>query len=232
MPVVWLLLCDAGPEPASLFAVRPMSQGPAHAVPAPRTMTEQPARISRFMFMRVSSFFLSRAPTEQEIKETDAMVAWFQLIARLFDALERVAIRLAAFLRPTLRCFNRFVQSPAARFFPDAKGAENHHRRNAGVRCRSDHRPLRHYKCSHSITMDPDVCTFASLRLSYLKERFVCTVRGVTGGADVRPLFEPARMGKVTCPAGHALYPITSCRKVLTPSWICWRPPCWLHGAR
>jgi len=26
------------------------------AVPAPRTMTEQPARISRFMFIRVSSF--------------------------------------------------------------------------------------------------------------------------------------------------------------------------------
>jgi len=73
MPVVWLLLCDAGPEPASLF-VRPVSQGPAHAVPAPRTMTEQPARISRFMFMRVSSFLLSRAPTEQEVKETDAMV--------------------------------------------------------------------------------------------------------------------------------------------------------------
>src|SRR5258707_8068508 len=45
MPVVWLLFCDAGPEPAS---VRPMSQGPAHAAPAPRTMTEQPARISRF----------------------------------------------------------------------------------------------------------------------------------------------------------------------------------------
>ena len=88
MPVVWLLLCDAGPEPASLFAVRPMSQGPAHAVPAPRTMTEQPARISRFMFMRVSSFLLSRAPTEQEIKETHAMVAWFRLAACLFDALE------------------------------------------------------------------------------------------------------------------------------------------------
>src|SRR6185436_18153628 len=68
IPVVWLLLCDAGPEPASL-SVRPVSHGPAHAVPAPRTMTEQPARISRFMFMRVSSFLLSRAPTEQEIKE-------------------------------------------------------------------------------------------------------------------------------------------------------------------
>jgi hypothetical protein len=26
------------------------------------------------MFMLVSSFFLSRAPTEQEVKETDAMV--------------------------------------------------------------------------------------------------------------------------------------------------------------
>jgi hypothetical protein len=38
-------------------------------------MTEQPARISRFMFMRVSSFLLSRAPTEQEIKETVAMDA-------------------------------------------------------------------------------------------------------------------------------------------------------------
>src|SRR6185295_14101826 len=34
IPVVWLLLCDAGPEPASL-SVRPVSHGPAHAVPAP-----------------------------------------------------------------------------------------------------------------------------------------------------------------------------------------------------
>jgi hypothetical protein len=73
--VVWLLLCDAGPEPASLFAVRPISQGPAHAVPVPRNMTEQPASISRFIFMRVSSLLLSRAPTEQEVKETRAMVA-------------------------------------------------------------------------------------------------------------------------------------------------------------
>jgi len=32
------------------------------------------------------------------------------------------------------------------------------------------------------------------LRLSDLEERFVCTVRGHRG-ADVRPLFEPARMG-------------------------------------
>ena len=81
-PVVWLLLCDAGPEPASLFAVRPVSQGPAHAVPAPRTMTEQPARISRFMFMRISFFFflLSRAPTEQEVKETHAMVCGVSIL--------------------------------------------------------------------------------------------------------------------------------------------------------
>jgi hypothetical protein len=69
-----------------------VSQGPAHAVPAPRTMTEQPARISRFMFMRVSSFLLSRAPTEHEVKETDAMVAWFRVAACLFDEFRRAAI--------------------------------------------------------------------------------------------------------------------------------------------
>jgi hypothetical protein len=48
------------------------------------------------------------------------------------------------------------------------------------------------YKCGHSITMDPDLWPH-NLRLSDLKERFVCTICGHRG-ADVRPLFEPARM--------------------------------------
>jgi hypothetical protein len=35
------------------------------------------------MFIRVSSFLLSRAPTEQEVKETDAMVVLFRVAACL-----------------------------------------------------------------------------------------------------------------------------------------------------
>jgi len=48
--------CDAGPEPASLeFELRPVvSHGPASAVPALKTTTEQPARSNRLMFICVS----------------------------------------------------------------------------------------------------------------------------------------------------------------------------------
>ena len=49
------------------------------------------------------------------------------------------------------------------------------------------------HKCGHSVTMYPALW-FDKLRLSDLEERFVCTVCGHRG-ADVRPLFEPARMG-------------------------------------
>ena len=52
------------------------------------------------------------------------------------------------------------------------------------------------YKCGHSVTMYaalwPD-----NLRRSDTEERFVCTVCGHRG-TDVRPLFEPARMGTAT----------------------------------
>ena len=43
-PTVRLVLCDVGPDPASIkFAVRPVvSHGPANAVPALKTTTEQP----------------------------------------------------------------------------------------------------------------------------------------------------------------------------------------------
>ena len=69
--------------------------------------------------------------------------------------------------------------------FTNAKGAENHHRRNAGVR------PTRlivycgDYCCAHSITMDPDLWP-GNLRPSDLEDLFVCTVCGHRG-ADVRP---------------------------------------------
>ena len=49
------------------------------------------------------------------------------------------------------------------------------------------------YKCGHSVTMYPALWP-DNVRLSDLEERFVCTVCGHRG-ADVRPLFEPARMG-------------------------------------
>lgn len=57
VPVVWPAPSDAGPEPASFrFAARPLvSQGPAVAVLALKMTMEQPARISRFVFM-CSSF--------------------------------------------------------------------------------------------------------------------------------------------------------------------------------
>jgi hypothetical protein len=50
-PTVWLVLCDVGPDPASFkFAVRPVvSHGPANAVPALKTTTEQPVRINRLI---------------------------------------------------------------------------------------------------------------------------------------------------------------------------------------
>jgi hypothetical protein len=48
-------------------------------------------------------------------------------------------------------------------------------------------------KCDHSVTMYPALW-LDRLKLSDLEQRFVCTVCG-HGGADVRPLFEPARMG-------------------------------------
>jgi hypothetical protein len=57
VPTVWLVLCDAGPDPASFaFAVRPVSHGPANAVPALNTTTEQPARRNRLMFICASLF--------------------------------------------------------------------------------------------------------------------------------------------------------------------------------
>ena len=54
------------------------------------------------------------------------------------------------------------------------------------------------YRCSNHITISsarwPD-----DLRLSDLEPRFVCKVCGLRG-ADVRPYFEPARMGTgATC---------------------------------
>ena len=49
------------------------------------------------------------------------------------------------------------------------------------------------YKCGHSVTMYPALWP-DNVRLSDLEERFVCTISGHRG-ADVRPLFEPARMG-------------------------------------
>jgi hypothetical protein len=67
MPTVWLVLCDAGPDPASLFAVRPVvSHGPANAVPALKTTTEQPVRINRLISICVSLFLLPpEAPARQ-----------------------------------------------------------------------------------------------------------------------------------------------------------------------
>ena len=45
----------------------------------------------------------------------------------------------------------------------------------------------------HSVTIYPALWP-DNVRLSDLEERFVCTVCGHRG-ADVRPLFEPARIG-------------------------------------
>jgi hypothetical protein len=48
------------------------------------------------------------------------------------------------------------------------------------------------YKCGHSVKMYPALWA-DNLRLSDLEQRFVYGLRH--RGADVRPLFEPARMG-------------------------------------
>ena len=96
-PVVWLLPCDAGPEPASFkIAVRPVvSQGPANAVPALKTMMEQPARIKRFIFICISSW---RAPRCSRLKEetnaevpgswpqVNPMVLWLPRSWKKYDA--------------------------------------------------------------------------------------------------------------------------------------------------
>jgi hypothetical protein len=64
---VWLVLCDAGPDPASFkFAVRPVvSHGPAKAVPALKTTAEQPVRINRLISICVS-LFPPEAPAYQD----------------------------------------------------------------------------------------------------------------------------------------------------------------------
>jgi hypothetical protein len=49
------------------------------------------------------------------------------------------------------------------------------------------------YRCRHSIAMSADQWD-DDVRLSDLEPRFVCYARGKRG-ADVRPHFEPARMG-------------------------------------
>jgi hypothetical protein len=49
------------------------------------------------------------------------------------------------------------------------------------------------YKCAHSVVMGADRWP-DDVRLSGLEPLFVCKVCGHRG-ADVRPLFEPARMG-------------------------------------
>ena len=50
------------------------------------------------------------------------------------------------------------------------------------------------HKCSHSVVIDA-ACWPDDLRLSDLEDRFVCQICG-RRGADVRPLFERARMGE------------------------------------
>jgi hypothetical protein len=49
------------------------------------------------------------------------------------------------------------------------------------------------YKCAHHVEMDADRWP-DQLRLSDLEPLFVCQACG-RRGADVRPLFEPVRMG-------------------------------------
>jgi hypothetical protein len=69
------------------------------------------------MFMRVSSFLLSRAPTEQEVKETDAMVEWFRVAARLFDASASQSSRARALIASSIgaaRPAAPSVESPPA----------------------------------------------------------------------------------------------------------------------
>jgi len=48
------------------------------------------------------------------------------------------------------------------------------------------------YKCSHSIEMHASQWT-DDVRVSDIEDRFVCTACGKRG-ADIRPLFAPARM--------------------------------------
>jgi hypothetical protein len=49
------------------------------------------------------------------------------------------------------------------------------------------------YRCAHSVVIDADQWG-DHVRLSDLEPKFVCQACGHRG-ADVRPLFEPARMG-------------------------------------
>jgi hypothetical protein len=49
------------------------------------------------------------------------------------------------------------------------------------------------YRCSHSTTISAEQWA-GDLRLSDIESQFVCSACGKRG-ADVRPLFEPARMG-------------------------------------
>jgi hypothetical protein len=49
------------------------------------------------------------------------------------------------------------------------------------------------YRCSHSVLMSADRWS-DDVRLSDLEPLFVCQACG-RRGADVRPMFEPARMG-------------------------------------
>ncbi|WOH53832.1 hypothetical protein [Bradyrhizobium sp. sBnM-33] len=49
------------------------------------------------------------------------------------------------------------------------------------------------YKCAHSIVIDAGRWG-NDLRLSDLEPKFTCKICG-HHGADIRPLFEPARMG-------------------------------------
>jgi hypothetical protein len=49
------------------------------------------------------------------------------------------------------------------------------------------------YKCSHSVVIDAGQWA-DSVRLSDLEPKFTCQACG-HHGADVRPMFEPARMG-------------------------------------
>jgi hypothetical protein len=50
------------------------------------------------------------------------------------------------------------------------------------------------YRCSHSIEMSAD--QWPEVRLSDIEPRFVCKACGKRG-ADVRPYFEPAKMGTI-----------------------------------
>jgi hypothetical protein len=49
------------------------------------------------------------------------------------------------------------------------------------------------YRCAHSVVVNADRWS-DDVRLSELEPKFACQVCG-DRGADVRPLFEPARMG-------------------------------------